>query len=168
MTKADVKSLCEVNCSGKLPWLQGINISRNILTDCVAELFGGSDNPGFPALKQLHMADTKMIKADVTSLSQAFAKDKLPKLIGLDLSQNTLTDCLKELLRSISKDFTKFFFHSTQLTKADMRSLSCQAINDKKFMRLTWLQLSGNNLNGCVEELLGGSDHSVLTCLKYL
>ena len=158
----DVKCLFSALRDGKLP-----KFTPTTLANCLGDILSTAHHQAFPFLENLDFSNRELTKTGINCLFQVLVNKKLPKVTNLDLSFNTLTGCLHELLSSISNDLSMLSLKGTQLSKIDINSL-CQAIKEKKFMRLTWLQLSVNVLSGCVEELLCGTDDCVLPHLGYL
>ncbi len=97
MSSVEVQSLSDAIKAGRLPQLMWLDLSCNNLTDCLKNLFGGPDHPSFPSLEGLDLSNTHLNQEDVESLTEAVGAGKLPQLKHLNLSNKTLTGCLKAL-----------------------------------------------------------------------
>ena len=142
--------------------LTNLLLSGNFLGNCAVNLFTG---PGFPDLCQLSLQYTGMSKEDIQSFSTAVRHGKLPKLGALDLSLNSLTDCLVDLFDH--PDFTSLdtlLLNDTKVNVSDLSRLSEAAV-EGKLGSLENLNLSDNKLTGCIGQLLS-SDIPSLKMLK--
>ena len=92
---ADDDALCEAVKQNKLPQLQQIDLSQNVLTGQLKLLFGGEDHPGFPSQQKLDLAITVLDAADADALGEAMKQNKLPQLQQIDLRLYVLTWQLK-------------------------------------------------------------------------
>ena len=120
-----------------------LNLSFNTLTDCLERLFGSY---GFFSLKTLEIEKTNLSKADVKCLGQALHSNKLPKLEALDLSSNTLTDCVGDLLGGQGVPCLEWLWlWNTKLSRADVDIVSA-AVSSGKVPHLRYLHLEHNRL----------------------
>ncbi len=92
--------------------LRFLDLSHNILTNHVAELL--SSVP--PSLHWLHLDDCQLTKADVANLGLAVQGTNLR---WLDLSRNTLTGCVTQLLNSVPPSLHNLRVEDCQLSAAD-------------------------------------------------
>ena len=149
--------------------LQDLDLHGGTLTDCLQYLFGNTDHPGFRSLKRLNLSDTALAASDLSTLSIAVRSGKLGCLEMLDVSHNTLTDCMSNLLKGRGT----FGYHSlqtlniknVQLSPADVRCL-LTAVLDGEMPNLTDLQFIPTTLTGCLHQLLNASDHKTFPFKK--
>ena len=119
---------------------------------------GKPDDPGFEYLRKLTLKNARLSHADLKNLSLAFRCGKLPRLNDLNLSSNTLTGSLADLLFTPAHHrFTSLKtlqLKNTKLSKMDVKSLS-SAVAFGKLPVLKHLSLSCNTLTQCLEDLFG-------------
>ena len=151
LNKDDLQHLCSIAQSKKLPKLQELDLSKNILTRCLSS-FLPDPHPGLPELNKLHLRETSLNKDDLCHLlSIAY---KLPKLEKLDLSGYTLTGCLSSFLPDPHpglRNLTYLDLRKTSLNKDDLCHLLSIAY---KLPELKKLDLSGYTLTGCLSSFL--------------
>ena len=155
LSLVDVQNLSKAFKNNKLPALNNLHLSRNVLTNILCELFGDSDHPGFPSLKTLHLSRSELCKSDIIHLQRASQQKKLPKLKKLDLSWNS--GCAGHLFGIYDPVFTELKeleLMNTDLTKEDLMNVS-HGLQSKNLKSLV---LNGNNLKGCIKYLLGDED----------
>ncbi len=164
LNSEDVESLSEAVRAGKLPELKELALGKNNLTGCLKDLFGGPHHPRFPSLEKLVLSDTHLSRDDVGSLSEAVRAGKLPELKELDLSENTLTGCLKDLFGGPDHpgfpSLEKLFLNNNHLNQEEVESLS-EAVWGGKLPHLKDLNLRHNNLSRMereVEALMAACD----------
>ena len=139
-------------------YLEMLELNGNILTDTVEKLFGDSNHCGFPSLNFLHLSATKLCAADLKAIAAATSSGKLPALKQLDLSDNILTRLIQHLVAVEYPSLENLWLDKTQLSKADVRSLS-EAVHEGRIPELKDLNLADNTLTDCMKILFGGSDH---------
>ena len=98
LDKVDLKGICTAVSNDKLPLLWVLDLSGNVLTDCLADLLGGSGEPRFLCLAHLCLSNTKLSKRDMDSFASAVNYCKLPAIESVDLSDNVLTDIMSTLV----------------------------------------------------------------------
>ena len=139
--------LHQINRFSTLWWLT----ITNPLTGCLSS-FLPDPHPGLPELVELSLRDTALSKEDLQHLSQITASNKLPNLSTLNLSRNTLTECLSSLLPDPHPELpkiTNFQLKNTALNKEDVQHLF-NIIQRDKLPKLRILDLSQNTLTGCL------------------
>ena len=102
------------------------------------------------SLGRLCLRQAGLSAADLQVLADAVKGERLPELKQLDLSENTLTDCLKYLLGDAEVRFTCLKCLSltdTDLSADDLHDLS-DAVKGGRLPQLRILDLSPNNLTG--------------------
>ena len=98
LRKVDLKSISSAVANGKLPLLNSLDLSGNVLTDCIRDLLGSSNQSRVLCLKHLYLSNAKLSKNDLDSIAVAVQCDKLRKVELLDLSDNVLKDILSTLI----------------------------------------------------------------------
>ena len=146
--------------------LEMLELNGNILTDAVENLFGDSNHRGFPSLTFLHLSVTKICAADLEAIAGATRNGKLPALKQLELSDNILTGLIEHLVTVEYPSLDILWLDKTQLSKADLRSLS-EAVHEGRMPELKDLNLANNTLTDCMKILFGGSDHYGLNSLVH-
>ena len=133
--------------------LRVLDVYKTPLRGCLSS-FLPDPHPGLPELKELDMWDTILNKEDLQHLlSIAY---KFPKLHKLDLSENTLTGYLSNLLPDPHPgllELRELKLSSTQLNKEDLHHLS-YITQHNKLPLLRCLNLSGNTLTGCLSSVI--------------
>ena len=92
LSKADISSLSQTVGSGGLSKLNTLGLSRNVLTDCMANLFGTNGYPEFTSLQELDLSETSMNNDDLLRVAAAVKHRQLPKLRRLNLAGNDLEE----------------------------------------------------------------------------
>ena len=165
--KQDLITIHEVVASDKVPNLELLDLSDYILTDTMRSLFGDSDRVVFQELHSLRISNAGLTRSDLDILSQNLKKGKLPSLIELDLSGNTLTNNLGVLLDAINQNLKCLFLDETHLADTDVKDL-CSAITGKKFLKLYKLSLRFNNLTNYISKVFCATTEVVLPSLYEL
>ena len=165
--RQDLITIHEAVACCKLPNLEILNLSDNILSDYVRFLLGDTDNVIYHSLRVLQVKNTRLRESDLLVFSKAFREEKLPILEELDISNNTLTKNLRGLLGSINQHFTLLDLTETHLASTDVKHL-CSAITGKKFLKLQILSLCCNFLTNHISEMLCTTKEVVLPCLREL
>ncbi len=130
--------------------LEGLNLSKNILTGHLTQLLG-SDSP---SLDHLFLQDCQLSEADINSLAPVVQNRRLETL---DLSKNILTGHLTQLLGSDPPSLCHLSLEDCHLNGADISSLA-PVVQDRK---LEGLNLSKNILTGHLTQLLGSDSPSL-------
>ena len=199
LNQEDAKSLSDATKAGKLPKLKTLDLSWPILqwqrdlrwthltlkdvevlkkttvltmAFYLKHLFGAHDQPEFPSLERLILREA-LNQESVKSLSEAVRTGKLPQLKELELRDNTLSGCLKDLFGGQDHpgfpSLEELDLSETHLNREDVESLS-EAVRAGKLPNLreldlnhwlNWLGLSHNNLSGMereVEALIAACD----------
>ena len=142
--------------------LETLNLHRNNLTDCLGNLFG---RQGFPSLRSLSLTHTSLSRKELYSLFAALRNGKLPNLEFVELSNNILTGCLKDLLTGTTLPKLRHLgFDETKLRRDDITSIA-SAVQSGKCPQLKDLRLSGNKLKDCLQDLLD-ADYPALNDLS--
>ena len=151
--KVDLKSISTAVTNGKLPLLESLNLSCNVLTDCITYLLGNSYQSGFLCLEQLYLLNVELSKNDLDCLAVAVHCDKLPKVEVLDLSCNVLTDILSTLIpltdHSGFKSLKKLSVMNCKLSSSDVKNV----LTAFRFGKLPNLE-TFNDFPGISHELL--------------
>ena len=98
LSKNDIKCLHKALCDGKLQDLREINLSDNMLTDCLIKILGKAHHPKFTALETMNLANCQLGPADVKCLFTALLSGKFPILKQLSFLPATMTNCLAHIL----------------------------------------------------------------------
>ena len=166
LNKDDLQHLSNITQRNKLPKLEFLDLSQNILTGCLSS-FLPDPHPGLPKLRWLYLECTALNKEDLQHLlSVAY---KLPKLYELDISGYTLTGCLSSFLTDPHPglhELEGLNLQSTALNKDDLQHFS-QITQSNKLPKLLKLDLSDNTLTGCLSSFLS-DPHPGLFELKFL
>ena len=93
----------------KLFRLTTLNLSKNTLTDTLPDLLKSE----FRLLETLLLEDTKLSVSDVQALFTAVREGKLQRLNTLNLSKNTLSDAMRDLVRSRFNNLTELRLDNT-------------------------------------------------------
>ena len=88
LSNDDVKSLSTAAREGRLPKLYYLDLSDNILMNCLQDLF--NDNHGFLQLMTLHLKRTQLNTTDIECLAEAL-QSKLPRLEVQSIAENSLS-----------------------------------------------------------------------------
>ena len=156
----DVQALSTAVQEGKLQWLRTLNLSKNILTDTLHDLFKGA----FRKMDTLLLEDTKPSISDVLVLSTATQEGKLPRLRTLNLSKNILTDTLHDLFEVKFREMETLLLEDTKLSINDVQALST-AVQEGKLQCLRTLNLSKNILTDILHYLFKGAFRKMDTLL---
>ena len=151
-----------------LPSLCDIDMSSNNLTRCLSS-FLPDPHPGLPKLKWIYLKNTSLHTDDLLHLSNIMKLNKLPKLLKLDLSYNTLTGCISKLLPDCHQGFPRLYLlylKSTALSKEDLQHFS-NITRSNKLPKLQFLNLSQNTLSGCLSSIIP-DPHQGLPALRGL
>ena len=149
-----------------LPYLCYIEMSSNNLTRCLSS-FLPDPHPGLPELEWIDLKNTSLQTEDLLHLSNIIKLNKLPKLFYLDLSCNTLTGYLSNLLPDSHQGFPKLRFlklNSTTLNKEDLRYLA-NIIRTGKLPRLETIDLDCTLHN--IQDELGLLSNFLETCVNW-
>ena len=151
---SDARALFTVVREGKLPGLRTLNLSKNTLTDTLHDLFEARFTV-LETLQSLLLEDTKLSVNDVQALSAVVRDGKLPGLRTLNLSRNTLTDTMGDLLKDKLTNLERLTLDDIKLSNNDLCALNA-AVVEGKLQSLKSLNLSENNLDG--EHLHGNAE----------
>ena len=91
LNKEDLQHLSNITQSNKLPKLQELDLSWNILTGCLSSLLL-HHNPVLPELKKLNLHSSRINKEDLQNLTHLIQTHKLPGLERLNLQWNRLSE----------------------------------------------------------------------------
>ena len=155
LKKDDLQHLSDITHRNKLPNLQELDLSHNILAGCLSS-FLSDHHPGLPELKKLNLCNTELNKEDLKHLSHITQSNKLPKIKTLILSENTLTGCFCRFLPNPHPGLPELWslhLTSTSLNKEDLQHLF-SIIQFNKLPKLWSLNLSGNILTGSLSSFL--------------
>ena len=162
ISRDDIRSVGKALREGKLQDLIGIDLSDNMLTDCITDLLGEADEFRFATLKMLNISNCQLGPADVKCLFSALKSGKLPVLMELLFLPATMTGCLAHILsceRSrntsirVAYPFSKVLpLQNAALSQNDMISLFSN--NSRIFFDVKAIDLSGNTLTNCFKEAL--------------
>ena len=125
VNKRDLQCISKITQSNKLPKLKILDLSHNILTECLSS-FLQDPHPGLPELKEINLCDTSLSKKDLQELFHITQRGKLPKLQVLDLSQNILTGYLTYFLPDTHlglNELERLYLRETSLNKEDLQHL---------------------------------------------
>ena len=135
-----------------------VNLSYNILVDSIAGLF---NNCGFQYLEGVALASSELSKHDIKAISIAMSEGKLPRLNVLDLSLNSLTNCMEDFIQ-LEGEFQVCYSHlqllrlcGTRLNEADVINLS-KGLRQHRFPTLRTLDIGSHDLSGNIGQLLQG------------
>ena len=162
LIKEDIKNIGKSLHDGKLRYLREIDLSENVLTDCMTDLLGENVHPRFTALQVLKVTNCQLGPADVKCLFDTLQSGKFPEFSKLSFLPATLTDCLEHILpcerRHKAYPFSKVLpLKNTSLTKGDIKSLF-NDISLREFSDVKHMDLSGNKLTNGFKEALGSAD----------
>ena len=160
LSEADINCLAEKLGCGILPRLKLLDLSDNVLTDNLTDLFSTNNQ----TLEDLFVRNTHLSKTDVNGLAEAIQRKRISRLQQLDLSLNTLTDSFSNLFHCEYPNLEKLQVSNSQLSKADIRSIA-EAVGEDKVRSLKHLDISGNTITDSLKELLS-VEHLVLEELK--
>ena len=141
---------------GKCQKLVVVELNFNVLTKCLDRLVDADGNPpDFFDLEYLDMGGAQLCNSDVMIMSQVLQRSN--KLRVLNLSENHLADSMKDILDCNGYPCLKtLFLAKAELKKNDLVSLRA-AGRAGKLMNVSTMSLTGNNLTGCIHDLLGKS-----------
>ena len=116
-------------------------------------------------LTQLELSGCKLNKADIVSVSHK----QMSKLIVLELSENTLTNCLSHLFGEITSlaSLGHLSFKHCGLSSEDVKVLGNAGLNGK-LPNITHIDLSENILTNLTKDLLGVGEVSCFPNLHTL
>ena len=103
----DLQHLSDITHRNKLPNLQELDLSHNILAGCISS-FLSDHHPDLPELKKLNLCNTELNKEDLKHLSHITQSNKLPKIKTLILSENTLTGCFAGSYQILIQDYLNY------------------------------------------------------------
>ena len=171
LRKVDLESISSAVTNGKLPLLHHLNLSENTLTDCLSDLFGSSDCPGFSLLETLQLENTKLSKEDLIAVFEALRQDKLPILRNIKVLPLNLTDYLDDSL--IAAHHPLFPYRKSMILKNCNLSVNtirniCTSVRDGKLSNLKEVDLSENVLTNCLSGLFGSFDSPEFPWLRRL
>ena len=171
LSRNDIRSLGKALREGKLPDLREINLSGNMLTDCITELLDKTDHSTFEALETIDLSDTELSTTDVKCLFTALHNGKFPNLKNLRFLPAPLTGCLSVVLEAADHPAFPFKWHlmlqKSCLNRNDIRSVG-KALRKGKLRDLTGIDLSDNMLTDYITDLLGEADEFRFATLKML
>ena len=147
-----------------LPSLYNINMSSNNLTRCLSS-FLPDPHLGLPQLQWIYLKNTSLHTEDLLHLSNITKLNKLPTLWKLDLSHNTLTGYLSNLLPDSHQGLTelrRLYLQSTALNEEDLQHLT-NIMRTCKFPRLEAIHLD-HSLHRIQDEL-GQLTNVLQTCV---
>ena len=101
----DIASLTSTALNGKLPKLENLYVSGNVLGNPLKHLCGDERRPTFPSLRILTAMDLN--STDVVSLGMAIKDENFPKLEMLDLRFNYFKICQAEVEKLIKNCLKK-------------------------------------------------------------
>ena len=154
LNTADLQHLPNIIQSKKLPKLQILDLSSNILTGWLS-IFLPDPRPGLPKLEELYLRNTELNKNDLHHLSHITQSNKLPKLRVLKLSNNTLTGCLSCFLPDPHPglpELEHLHMTDTEVNKDDLQHIK-HLVQYRKLPQLSHLYLEENELFQMKEEL---------------
>ena len=96
LTNVDMETISSAVQSGKLPQLQYLGVSENILTSSIRDLVGGPNHPGFVSLENLELCSSRLSTADVKCLVAAIRGGKFPRLQVFPFLPECWTDLLSD------------------------------------------------------------------------
>ena len=133
-----------------------VNLSFNVLTNCLERLVDADGNPPeFCDLEHLELGGVQVGNSDIMVLSKVLHKSS--KLRFLNLSDSCLADSMKDILDCSGYPCMKtLFIARAELNKNDLVSLRTAGRADK-LTHVSTISLTGNNLRGCMHDLLGKS-----------
>ena len=162
LNSTDLASINLATSKGNLPALEKLHLPDNTLTNSLAHLLGHSNHLGYPSLLQLNLSNTGLSKADMQTISDSAEAGKLPKLQRLNISNNNLADCIRNLVGGQNhpgySSLVDLDLQSTQLCKADVKCL-LRAIRDGKFPTLKALPDLPAALTGLLDDIFSISGH---------
>ena len=154
----------------KLPVIEELGLSRNVLTGKLQKLFG-EDHPGIPTLKVLNLEDTKLDADDLKTLGEAIQQKKLPQIQSLDFKKNTFTGNLKNLFGLDDhpgfSQLQSLNLESAHPNTEDLRVIS-EAVKQMKLPKLAKIDLDYNELTGQLKHLFGATEHPGFASLQVL
>ena len=123
--RVDLQSISSAVTNGKLPLIDSLNLSNNVLTDCLADLLGDSDQPRFLCLTRLYLSSTKLSKGDIKRIAVAVKYCRLPVIDSIDLSDNVLPDIMSTLVGQTDhpgfRSLTKLKATNCKLSVSDVK-----------------------------------------------
>ena len=156
-TKLSTNDVLALAAASKLQCLIILNLSRNNLKGSLRVLLANE----FMCLQTLLLEDTKLSTSDVRALSTAAWERKLLGLNTLNLSKNTLTGTLHDLLKGEFSWLHTLLLENTKLSTNDVQALAAAP----KLQCLRILNLSRNNLKGSSRVLLANKSTILETLL---
>ena len=149
-----------VQCD-KLPKVELLDLSDNVLKDILSTLIPLNVHPGYKSLKRLNVSNCKLSTSDIKSVMTAFRFGKLPNLRTFqNFPQRVSHEWLSDFLITdhpacrvaVSLDLQKKGLH-----EADIKVIS-DAAKQGRFIHVKEIILSGNSLTGCLGDFFGSSD----------
>ena len=154
LNKDDLQHLFNIIQSNKIPKVYELDLSGNTLTGRLSS-FLPDPHPGLPELDELHLRNTDLNKEDLQHFSYIIQKNKLPDLLVLDLSENTLTGHLSSFLPDPHPglpEVLELHLTDTAVNKDDLQHLK-HLVQYGKLPKLSDLYLERNELFQMKEEL---------------
>ena len=151
LNREDLLHLSHIIQTNKLPKLEKLDLSSNILTGCLSSFVADPH----PLFSKLNLSNTELDRDDLQHLFNIIQLNKLPKLCSLDLSHNTLTGCLSSFLPDPHPGLHQLhylYLSNTKLNRDDLQHLK-HLVQNGKLLGLWDLHLEGNELCQVKEEL---------------
>ena len=151
--------------------LESMDLHETNLTGCLEDFLGGDHKRQFPSLENINFRNTKLSPDDIKCIFQALQDNRLPSVKQLDLSSNTVTNCLGILTEySRLPSLEKLNLSRTEPSRSDFKDIS-RALYRNKLPSLKCLNLGYNTLTGCMkhmldEELLGSCSLEILNLTR--
>ena len=146
----------------QLPLVE-LDCQENKMGNCLDLLLLPS---GKKSMKRLNLKDCYLSKEDGKNLAQTMSHGLLPVVEELNLYDNTLTDCLAEMLSGSGLPYLKILdLGRTELSESDVEGIS-GAVKEGKLPQLEELILESNKLSDHYNDLLGGTKHPGFQSLK--
>ena len=99
LNQSDIDHLGQMLRLKKLPSLKTLELGKNTLTGCIANLLGQSNpHPGLFNLENLALGSTALDEFDLRSLSKVLNNPKMQKYKRLDISGNVLKGMIEVLV----------------------------------------------------------------------
>ena len=134
--------------------LKSMDLRETNLTGCLEDFLGGDHKRQFPSLENINFRNTKLGPDDIKCIFQALQDNRLPSVKQLDLSSNTLTNCLGILTEySRLPCLEELNLLRTELSRSDFKDIS-RALYGNKLPSLKYLNLGYNTLTGCMKHML--------------
>ena len=153
--KADVRAIADAAKQGQLPGLRLLDLTCNILTDCLHNLLPLEPvHPGYVHLEVLQLCGTMLSSTAIAALSQAAQSKRLPSLKFLNLGSNSLTGSIGSLVEDNPgfRSLVMLDLSDVVLDKSDLEHLS-KALSNNSFSNCRVLHLHRNKLSRVVSRL---------------